>query len=211
ILVICHPPPGPYAQMVAATAPNRLFHQEADGTFKEVPNAGGLAGKGFHHGVAIGDVNSDGHSDVYVCNYGAPDELFVNNGDGTFTDVTKPAGIDSRGRGAARGWGLICADLTGDGLPDIFQANDEEPNQLWVNQGNGTFLDEGAIRGCAFNARGAVEANMGVTVGDVRHTGNLDLCVTHSASETNTPWQNTGRDGNLTHAPELAGPAMLRP
>src|SRR5438445_4459195 len=74
ILLICHPPPAPYAQMILSTAPNRLFHQEADGTFKEVPGAAGLAGKGFHHGVAIGDVNNDGLPDVYVCNYADPDE-----------------------------------------------------------------------------------------------------------------------------------------
>jgi hypothetical protein len=287
ILVICHPPPGPYEQMVGSTAPNRLFHQEADGSFKEVPNAGGLAGKGFHHGVAIGDVNGDGWPDVYVCNYGSPDELFINNGDGTFRDATQSAGLPTApaprnwsstaaffdydgdghldlfvahfatfdptqrcqssvdpndkdycgphvfpgqlatlyhnsgdgtftdvtkkaGIGApARGWGLICADLTGDGLPDVFQANDEEPNQLWVNQGNGTFVDEAVVRGCAFNASGVVEANMGVTVGDVRHTGNLDLFVTHITSETNTLWQSTGGDGNFTDATALAGMAII--
>lgn len=286
ILVICHPPPGPYAAMVAATAPNRLYHQEADGSFKEVAGAAGLGGRGFHHGVAVGDVNGDGRPDVYVCNYGGPDELFVNNGDGTFRDGTRAAGMptepaprnwsstaaffDYDGDGhldlfvarfatfnpekrcqqsndpsdadycgphtfpgqlatlyrnngdgtfadltkkaginaAARGWGLICADLTGDGLADVFQANDEEPNQLWVNQGNGTFVDEAVLRGCAFNASGNVEANMGVTVGDIRRAGELDLYVTHITSESNTLWRNGG-GGQFNDATALAGMSIV--
>jgi hypothetical protein len=130
--------------------------------------------------------------------------LYHNNGDGTFTDVTAKAGVNA----PARGWGLICADLTGDGLPDVFQANDEEPNQLWVNQGNGTFVDEAVLRGCAFNAAGSVEANMGVTIGDVRHTGNPDLFVTHITSETNTLWQNAG-DGAYGDATATAGMSIV--
>jgi hypothetical protein len=116
----------------------------------------------------------------------------------------KRAGIDA----PARGWGLICADLTGDGLADVFQANDEEPNQLWVNQGDGRFVDEAVLRGCAFNAAGAVEANMGVTVGDVRRTGHLDVFVTHISSETNTLWQNAG-EGQFNDATATAGMSII--
>jgi hypothetical protein len=286
VLVICHPPPMPYEKMIQATAPNRLFKQQADGRFVEVPGAAGLAGKGFHHGVAIGDVNNDGWQDVYVCNYGGPDEFFMNNGDGTFrdatasarlptsaspanwsstaaffdydadghldlwvahfatfnpkqrcavssdpneldycgphtfpgqlatlyrnngdgtfADLTRKAGIAAPGRG----WGLIAADLTGDGRPDVWQANDEEPNQLWVNQGDGTFLDEAAIRGAAFNAAGSVEANMGITIGDTRNAGQFDVYVTHITSETNTLWQNQG-EGNFIDATATAGMAIV--
>jgi hypothetical protein len=289
ILLICHPPPMPYEKMVHANVPNRLFKQQPGGRFVEVPGAAGLAGKGFHHGVAIGDVNNDGFADVYVCNYGGPDEFFINNGDGTFrdataaakfptaakptnwsstaaffdydgdgdldlwvarfatfdpqrhcagsvdpndldycgphtfpgqlaalyrnngdgtfTDVTKAAGIEVPGRG----WGVIAADLTGDGLPDVWQANDEEPNQLWVNQGgqgNGTFVDEAAIRGAAFNAAGSVEANMGIAVGDAHNAGLLDVFVTHISSETNTLWRNQG-DGNFVDATANAGMAIV--
>src|SRR5687767_2273446 len=93
ILVICHPPPGPYPQAFQATAPNRLYRQEPDGKFVEVDGAAGLAGRGFHHGVAVGDANNDGFVDVYVTNYGGPDQFFLNGGDGTFTDATQSAGF----------------------------------------------------------------------------------------------------------------------
>jgi enediyne biosynthesis protein E4 len=289
LLVICHPPPMPHAEMIKATAPNRLYRQETDGNFVEVDGAAGLGGSGFHHGVAVGDVNNDGFVDVYISNYGSPDQLFLNNGnatftdatsragflpmtpqqaeknwastcaffdydrdgnldlfvthfatfdpnqeclqagsrgdkeycgphefpgqlsslykgngDGTFRDVTKAAGIDAPGRG----WGLLCADLTGDGWPDILQANDEEPNQLWVNQQNGTFMDEAMLRGCALNAAGSVEANMGVHAADVTNSKRLDLFITHISSETNTLWRSEG-EGNWIDATAQAGMALV--
>jgi hypothetical protein len=288
ILVICHPSPGPFREAFASTAPNRLFRQQPDDTFREVPGAAGLAGKGFHHGVAVGDVNNDGRPDVYVCNFAGPDELFLNNGDGTFADatarsgfptapapdnwsstaaffdydadghldlfvtrfatfdarkicqsstdprdrdycgphtfpgqlaslwrnngdgtfreVTKQAGIDTPGRG----WGVIAADLTGDGLPDVLQANDEEPNQLWVNQGDGKFIDEAAIRGCAFNAAGNVEANMGVAIGDTQNQGVLDFYITHISGETNTLFKaDPASPGTYTDVTSTAGMAAI--
>ena len=294
VLLVRHPPPGPYPAAFKAAAPNRLFRQKPDGTFAEVAGAAGLGGKGYHHGVAVGDVNNDGFPDVYVCNYGGGDEFFLNNGNGTFTDataksgfaspqanplltseqnwsstaaffdldrdghldlwvvhfatfnpkkvckgtaadepdycgphtfpgqlatlyrnngdgtfadVTRKAGVDAPGRG----WGVIAADLTGDGWPDVLQANDEEPNQLWVNQGDGTFVDEALLRGCAFNAAGSVEANMGVTVGDVLNRGNggaFDVYITHISSETNTLWRALG-DGQYTDVTPVAGMAAI--
>ncbi|HKD35985.1 MAG TPA: CRTAC1 family protein, partial [Pirellulales bacterium] len=105
-----------------------------------------------------------------------------NNGDGTFTDVTAKAGLDA----PSRGWGVVCADLTGDGWPDIYVANDEEPAQLWVNQHDGTFKEEAILRNCALNAAGRPEAGMGIAVGDVNGDHMLDLFVTHISSETNT-------------------------
>lgn len=282
ILVVAHPPPTPYPQALSASAPNRLYHQQADGRFVEVPNAGGLAGKGYHHGVAVGDVDNDGLPDVYICNYGGPDQLYHNNGDGTFTDITARAGlptapnptnwsstaafVDFDGDGfldlmvvhfatfdpnrkcqssvdpadrdycgphtftgqratlyhnngngtftdvtgkagintAGRGWGIIAADVLGRGLADLFQANDEEPNQLWLNQGNGTFVDDAVLRGCAFDSFGSVQANMGVTVGDVFNRGLLDLYITHISSEVNVLYRNNG-DGTFVDASGSAG------
>jgi hypothetical protein len=286
ILHVQHPPPtSPWEKQITLSAPNRLFKQRDDGAFEEVANAGGLAGKGFHHGVAVGDANGDGFADVYICNYGGPDEFFLNNGNGSFSDATSTAGFlssssavllskdnwsstaaffdydgdgdldiwvahfatfdpkrkckttttseeldycgphtfpgqlatlwqnDGTGKftditakagivAAGRGWGVIAADLTGDGLADVLQANDEEPNQFWVNQGDGTFVDEALLRGCGVNALGSVEANMGVTVGDIRNTGKgaFDIYITHFGGETNTLWatQGDGLYGDVT-------------
>jgi hypothetical protein len=291
ILQIRHPSPAPWAEQVNASAPNRLFRQRNDGRFEEVAGAAGLGGKGFHHGVAIGDANNDGRQDVYVCNFGAPDEFFLNNGDGTFSDATTAAGfrkgataiLNSRdnwsstaaffdydadgdldlwvvhfatfdplkkcktstssaeldycgphvfpgqlatlwrneGNGTfiditsqvgigtpARGWGVIAADFTGDGHADIFQANDEEPNQLWVSQGDGTFVDEALLRGCALNAFGSVEANMGIAIGDVRNRGEFDIYVTHISGETNTVWASQ-EQGLFADATASAGMALI--
>lgn len=293
ILQIRHPPPAPWEEQLKTQAPNRLFRQGIDGRFQEVPDAAGLGGKGYHHGVAIGDINNDGFADVYICNFAGPDEFFLNQGNGTFIDATATAGFlrpqnpvvisrdnwsstaaffdadadgdldlwvthfatfdpkrkckghenaeeldycgphtypgqlaalwRNEGNGtfteitaaagitaAGRGWGVIAADLTGDGHADVLQANDEEPNQLWVNQGDGTFVDEALLRGCAVNAFGSVEANMGVAIGDVRNSANggFDLYITHFGGETNTLWaaQGEGLYADLTAA---AGMGMI--
>ncbi|MCA9258612.1 MAG: CRTAC1 family protein, partial [Planctomycetales bacterium] len=110
------------------------------------------------------------------------------NGDGTFSDVTEEAGIEFPGRG----WGLACADVTGDGWSDVYVANDEEPAQLWVNQGDGTFEEEAVLRGCAYNGAGRVEAGMGVAISDVDADGKFDLFKTHIGGETNTLYLSGG-------------------
>jgi len=292
ILEVRHPAPSPWEAQRETSEPNRLYRQGTDGRFVLVPNAGGAAGKGFHHGVAVGDVNGDGFADVYLCNLSGPDNFFLNAGNGTFVDAMEGAGFLSSpnkllvseenwsstaaffdcdrdgdldlwvvhfatfdpsrkckatsttdeldycgphtfpgqlatlwrndGRGVftdataesginmpGRGWGVIAADLTGDGLADVFQANDEEANQFWVNQGDGTFADEALLRGCALNAFGSVEANMGVAVGDARNTGiGLDLYVTHISGETNTLWATQG-DGLFADSTGIAGMGMI--
>jgi hypothetical protein len=103
---------------------------------------------------------------------------------------------------------VVCADLTGDGWIDVYIANDEEPAQLWVNQENGTFLDEAVARGCAYNGDGRVEAGMGITVGDVNNDGVFDLFKTHITSETNTLYQGLA-DGNYNDSTSRAGMATV--
>jgi len=101
----------------------------------------------------------------------------------TFRDVTEAAGLSTA---ATFGFGTVCLDLTGDGWPDIFVANDGAPNRLWVNQQNGTFIEEATLRGTACNQAGHVEAGMGAAAGDVDADGCIDLLVTHLTKETAT-------------------------
>ncbi len=100
-----------------------------------------------------------------------------------FRDVTEEAGLTAA---TTFGFGAICTDLTGDGWPDMFIANDGAPNRFWVNQKNGSFLEEAQGRGVACNRAGHVEAGMGVAVGDVNHDDHLDLLVSHLTKETAT-------------------------
>src|SRR5262249_18314390 len=117
---------------------------------------------------------------------GVPDTLYRNNGNGTFTDVTEQAGIIPPQKGErAKGMGVLCADLTGDGWEDIFVTNDSEPNQLWVNQRNGTFKEEGILRGAAVNRNGLPESSMGVALGDADGDGMLDVFVTNLWAQNN--------------------------
>jgi enediyne biosynthesis protein E4 len=107
-----------------------------------------------------------------------------------FEDVSLASGI---GKLAGPGLGVVCADFTGDGWPDIFVANDGKPNRLWVNQQDGTFKEEATSRGLAYTAMGHAYANMGIAVGDVSGSGMLDLYVTHLGSETHTLWRQGPR------------------
>ena len=123
---------------------------------------------------------------------GDGDSLFHNNGDGTFTDVTKKAGVsDPNGY---YGMGVICSDFDEDGLIDIFVANDSTPNFLYKNNGDGTFKDIGFISGTALNEAGAAQGSMGVTVADYNHDGRLDLFITNFDDDYNTLYRDEGHN-----------------
>jgi hypothetical protein len=102
-----------------------------------------------------------------------------------FEDVTAKSGL---GALPGPGLGVVCADFDGDGWPDIFVADDSKPNRLWMNQRNGTFREEAAARGLAYNDMGKAEAGMGVALGDINGDGLFDVFVTHLTEETNTWW-----------------------
>jgi hypothetical protein len=127
---------------------NRLYRREADGTYTDATERSGLGDPGFGMGVAVGDYDNDGDPDIYVANYG-PDRLYRNDGDGTFTDVSVPSGIASA---QGRGLGVVCEDLDGDMLIDVYVANDGEANFLWINRGDGTFHESGVMAGAAISS-----------------------------------------------------------
>ncbi|HEY6332098.1 MAG TPA: CRTAC1 family protein [Blastocatellia bacterium] len=112
---------------------------------------------------------------------GAGDSLFHNNGDGTFTDVSKKAGVsDPEGR---YGLTAVWIDFDRDGWPDLFVANDSGPNFLYKNNRDGTFTDIGLAAGCAVGEDGTEKGSMGVAIGDYTHKGLLDLFITEFSGE----------------------------
>lgn len=102
-----------------------------------------------------------------------------------FDDVTIAAGFASK---PGAGLGVLCVDINDDRWIDVFLANDGTPNTLWINQSDGTFVEEAVQRGLAYNAMGEAEADMGIALGDVNGDGSYDIFVTHRASETHTLW-----------------------
>jgi enediyne biosynthesis protein E4 len=203
------------------------YENDGTGRFSDASAAAGFGGDGWSTAAAFCDYDADGFQDLYVVHYlrydagkrctdpserpeycgprsfnGAPDTLYRNRGDGTFEDVTRAAGIVLPQAGArATGLGIVFADLTRDGRPDVFVANDAQANQLWVNKGDGRFADEGIQRGVALDPNGRTEANMGVAVGDANGDGALDLFVTHLWEENNRLYLGTPgpiyRDGTV--------------
>ena len=129
---------------------------------------------------------------------GTPDSLYRNNGDGTFTDVTEAANVrDPGGMFLGKGLGVVAADLNADGNPDLYVANDDTPNYLFYNKGDGTFAEIAILAGCAYSADGIAQAGMGVDAGDYNGDGHLDIFVTNFSYETNTLYRNNG-DGTFT-------------
>jgi hypothetical protein len=114
------------------------------------------------------------------------------------------------GLGAAPtfGFGVVCADFSGDGWPDIFIANDGQPNRLWMNQHNGTFKEEARERNIAYDGRGGAQAGMGIAYGDIDGDGLADVFVTHLTGETNTLWKQSPRGlfRDSTGQAQLASP-----
>ena len=197
----------------------KLFLNEGGGKFRDVTKEAGLDAPAGRTSAAFFDYDRDGRLDLVVARYvdynpstpcagpsGAPDYcnpatfrgmasvLFHNvtgpDGRPRFEDVTLPSGL---GRLPGPGLGVICADLDGDGWPDIFVANDGKPNHLWINQKNGTFKEEAVRRGVACSGLGLSQAGMGVALGDVDGDGMEDFFVTHLGEETNTLWMQGPR------------------
>jgi hypothetical protein len=194
-----------------------LLHNNGNGTFSDATRRSGLDLSGWPVSASFADYDRDGWLDVYVARYlaysvdadldcfarngqpgycapasyrGQGDRLYRNRGDGTFTDVTVRSGV---GNAALPGLGVVSADLTGDGWPDVYVANDGTANLLWVNRHDGTFVDSGLASGSALSADGKSEGSMGVDAGDVDNDGDDDLVMTHLAGEGHNVYVNDGR------------------
>ncbi len=122
---------------------------------------------------------------------GAGDALYHNNGDGTFTDVSKSAGVDDPG--GYYGLGVVWSDFDNKGRPDIYVANDSTPNFLYRNDGSGRFTEVGLESGTAVSADGSEQGSMGIAVADYDHSGRFSLYVTNFADEDNALYRNMGR------------------
>ena len=198
----------------------QLFHNNGDGTFTDVSNTSGVQGEpGVAVSAAFLDYDRDGWLDLYVgynVHYtlaneqkcpntagardycppqiygGRPDRLYRNLGHGTFVDVSATALL--RGKfGPALG--VVTADFNGDGWPDIYVANDGEPNLLWINQHNGTFKESALLAGSALTAEGRAEASMGVDAGDFDNDGDDDLFMTELTGQGSNLYVNDGSGG----------------
>jgi enediyne biosynthesis protein E4 len=133
---------------------------------------------------------------------GAGDALYRNNGDGTFTDVSKRAGVsDER---LYYGLGVAWADFDDDGDQDLYVANDTQPNYLYLNQGNGAFREAGLLSGAAVDTNGKSRAGMGIAIGDYDRDGWLDIGVTNFSEEAYALFRNQG-DATFTDAAVAAG------
>jgi hypothetical protein len=133
---------------------------------------------------------------------GAPDHLFRNNGDGTFTDVSKEAGVDDSA--GYYGLGVAWFDYDDDGRLDLIVANDSTPNYLYRNLGNGKFEDVSYMSGAALNENGRAQAHMGVAIGDYNGDGRNDIHITNFADDSNVLYRNDG-GGNFTDVTFASG------
>jgi len=195
---------------------NQMYLNKGDGKFVDVTKESGTDDPRWSTSASFFDYDRDGWLDLMIVNYAdfsvnnnpacyaattakdyctprvfrAPgNRLFHNKGNGTFEDVTTPAGVEKE---FGHGLGVVTADFNNDGWIDIYVANDGDQNQLWINQKNGRFVNDALLAGCAVNRNGQAEAGMGVDAGDFDGNGTDDIFITHLMDETNTLYLNLG-------------------
>ncbi len=199
---------------VSNYGPKVFYRNNGDGTFTSVKGAPGTADNRVGAGVSFLDIDADGDLDLYVANYikftydkdvsrlifgiaaapGPKDyepdnhQLFRNNGDGSFTDISIESGI---GQSPGAGMGIISLDFDRDGDTDLFICNDSAENFLWENDGTGKFTEIGLLAGVAYDYAGLRQASMGVDCADIDHDGFLDLVSTNFQDEIPNVYRNS--------------------
>ena len=195
-----------------------LYHNNGNGTFTDVTAHAGVENSGrWASSAGWFDYNNDGHLDLIIANYvdwspehnfycgdraagmrsychpddfnGQPPTLYRNNGDGTFSDVSKSSGVGVKG---GNGLGVVTFDYDNDGWQDIFIANDHMPNFLFHNNRDGTFRELAYAAGVAVSGDGQFEAGMGTDAADTTGNGRMDLIVTHLDMQLARLYQNLG-------------------
>ena len=194
--------------LITCVGQSRLFRNTGKGTFQDATKSAGLLNKlGFSTSAVWFDYDRDGLLDLFVCNYvrwtaehdvfcsldgknksyctpeayrGDTCWLFHNRGDGTFEDVTSTSGIFDT---SSKSLGVAMLDFDQDGWPDLFVANDTQPNKLYRNQRNGTFKDVAVEMGLAFSNEGKARAGMGVDIADFDNSGKPGIVVTNFDNE----------------------------
>jgi hypothetical protein len=192
-----------------------LYHNNGDGTFTDVTEKAGVSAPGWSASAVWFDYDNDGRLDLFVCQFvefskslnkscgsgeegkhgyciprlykPVPSWLFRNNGDGTFTDVSKASGIANF---LGKAWGVVATDVNNDGRLDLFVGNDTVPNFLFMNRGNGKFEETATFAGVAYSADGRARSGMGVDSADFNEDGWMDLFVANIDREMFAIYQN---------------------
>jgi tetratricopeptide (TPR) repeat protein len=165
---------------------NTLYRNNGDGTFRDVTEEAGVSGEGFSTAAVFGDYDKDGDLDLFVASYGGPLLLYRNNGDGAFTEVGEEANL----LGSYRCLSLILSDLDEDRDPDVLLVNEDGPNALYINNGDGTFSDATDSSGLGSGGRGAA-------LGDYNNDGDMDIYLT---GNPNMLYRNDGK-GSFKNVP----------
>jgi len=190
-----------------------LYHNNGDGTFTDVTEKAGVAAPGWSSSAVWFDYDNDGRLDLFVCRFVDFDKsknlpctadnkpgycvphlykpmaswLFHNDGDGTFTDVSKASGI---GNYLGKAWGVVATDINNDGRVDLFVANDTVADFLFVNRGQGKFEEIGQQAGIAYSDSGRPRSGMGVDSADFNENGWMDLFVANIDHESYSLYRN---------------------